>query len=165
MSEITFDEWAKEARRLKMPEDYIGGVRLAVERGELKPYRRDGVCGVQITPKGQQLLASGGIFEGFTPFNDSDPFDTVAELFRTQVVEMVIKAADMPLYRGLSQEQQLQAFISGAMSGLIGVCFSSLRPEGYDEIMKVLAGHLPTARLQVEAQMASQAAQPSAGHA
>lgn len=84
------------------------------------------------------------------PFDPSDPFDAMSEMFRTQVTELALKAYKITIYRDMTSVQQLECFIAGALTGLIGVSFASIRPEGRDEMMKYIAGCLPIARLFAE---------------
>lgn len=84
------------------------------------------------------------------PFNDKDPFDLIADMFRSQVATMALKADDSNYYRSLDTAKRIECFMSGVMTGLVGVCLASTKPEGHDEVMKALADYLPHARLNVE---------------
>lgn len=85
------------------------------------------------------------------PFDPSDPFDAMAEMFRRQICDLAINAEKITIYRDMKPERQLECFLSGAMVGIVGICFASVRPEGKDAIMEYLAGCLPPARILAEA--------------
>jgi hypothetical protein len=84
------------------------------------------------------------------PFDAGDPFDAMAELFRTQVTNLALDAYKVTIYRDLDTKQQLECFISGALTGIVGVCLASVKSEGYDAIMEYLAENLPLARFYAE---------------
>lgn len=80
-----------------------------------------------------------------------EPFDAMAENFRRQITTMVLNADRVAIYRQLDSMKQIECFIAGTVTALIGVCFSSIMPEGRDEMMKVITQYIPQAREQVEA--------------
>jgi hypothetical protein len=86
----------------------------------------------------------------FAPFNHEDPEDFIADMFRKQVTQLALDADKVTMYRDLDPQQKLQCFIAGALTGLVGVAFAHVRPEGHDVMMKYIADCLPFARLQAE---------------
>lgn len=84
------------------------------------------------------------------PFDPGDESDAVAELFRIQVIQMALDADKVTLYRDLSPQRQLECFIAGALTGLVGVAFASIKTEGNDAMMEYIVSVLPFARLQAE---------------
>lgn len=84
------------------------------------------------------------------PFDPGCPFDAMSEMFRVQVTDLAIKAQKVTIYRDMDQQSQLECFVAGALTGLVGVCFASIQPEGKDPIMEYLARCLPDARLFAE---------------
>lgn len=90
-------------------------------------------------------------------FDPSDDFDAMAELFRRQIADMAINAPRAAVYRNLEGYRQLECFMAGVVTGLIGVCFAQIRPEGRDEMMEAITAYLPQARQNVEGMLAENA--------
>ena len=88
--------------------------------------------------------------EHFAPFDPSDPFDATTELFRTQIVDLVLRAEKITIYRDLDPQRQLECFVAGALTAIVGVCFASVKQEGRDYIMEYLSSSLPAARIFAE---------------
>lgn len=84
-----------------------------------------------------------------TPFDPVDPFDAMCENFRRQVVQMVLDAEGITLYRELGA-RQLEAFVAGTLTGLVGVGMASIKPEGHKEFLRSIRGYLRHARFQTE---------------
>lgn len=80
------------------------------------------------------------------PFDPADPFDAMAERFRREVSQLALDALKTTIYREMSSIDQVRAFSAGVLTGLVGVCFSHLHPDGRDAIMEFLARSLPLAR-------------------
>lgn len=83
-------------------------------------------------------------------WNPDDPFDAMSESFRRQVAHIASEAYRASIYRELSPVKRLESFVAGTLTGLIGVAFVSIRPEGRDEFMEALLDYLPGARQQAE---------------
>jgi hypothetical protein len=83
---------------------------------------------------------------GLAPFDPGDPFDAMSELFRTQVIQLLIDAEKITIYRELDPKRQLECFVAGALTGLVGGCLAQIKPEGYDYIMEYIGQCLPMAR-------------------
>lgn len=83
-------------------------------------------------------------------FDPSNPFDAMAETFRRQIVGIATGAYRTTIYREMTPAQKLESFMGGVLTGLVGVCFASIQPEGRDEMMKAITAYLPQAREQVE---------------
>lgn len=90
------------------------------------------------------------IQDQLSPFDPTDPLNRVADHYRKAIAELVSAAAAMEDNRGLSEIDQLEAFMTGAATGLIGVLFASTRRGAWDEVMTALISYLPQARAQVE---------------
>lgn len=84
------------------------------------------------------------------PFDPGDESDAMAEFFRIQVTQLAIGADKITIYRDLNPQRQLECFIAGALTGLVGVAFASIKTEGNDAMMEYIASVLPFARLQAE---------------
>lgn len=84
------------------------------------------------------------------PFNPTDPMDAMAEMFRRQVTEAALAAYKVTIYRNLSPQQQLQCFLAGAMTGVIGVALASVDTSGADAMMEAIANALPDCREMAE---------------
>lgn len=84
------------------------------------------------------------------PFDPSDPFDAMSETFRREIVDIAIKAEKIAIYRDLSPDQQLEAFVAGAMTAIVCVCFASIEASGRDQIIEYLSGAWPQAREMAE---------------
>ena len=84
------------------------------------------------------------------PFDPGEPFDAMAESFRRQVAGMALEALRTAVYRELTPIQQIECFMAGVVTGLIGVCFASIEPAGRDEMMVAIREYLPQARHNVE---------------
>lgn len=84
------------------------------------------------------------------PFDPSDPFDAMAEMFRRQVCDVALDAEKITLYRDMTPQRQLECFLSGAMVGIVGVSFASIREDVRETMMQYLVDCLPAARLLAE---------------
>jgi hypothetical protein len=84
------------------------------------------------------------------PFEPGEPHDAMAETFRRNIVEMVVAAPKIAIYRDMSDGEKLSAFMSGALTALIGVAFASVKVEARDIIMQSIETALPMARKQAE---------------
>ena len=84
------------------------------------------------------------------PFNPSDPTDAMSEMFRRQVTDMALDAYKVTLYRELNTTQQLECFLAGALTGVIGVALASIKAQGGDVMMEYIAECLPIARQMAE---------------
>jgi len=80
------------------------------------------------------------------PFNPSDPEDAMSEMFRRGVTDLALDAYKVTLYRELNTQQQLECFLAGALTGVVGVCLASIKSEGADAMMEYIASCLPVAR-------------------
>lgn len=80
------------------------------------------------------------------PFDPSDPFDAMSEMFRRQMLDMVLQAEGVTLYRELDSQRQIECFVAGALTGLICACLASVKPESYDAITEYVASCIPMAR-------------------
>jgi hypothetical protein len=80
------------------------------------------------------------------PFDPGDAMDAMSERFRTQVTEIALAAHKVTIYRDMDPKQQLECFIAGALTGLVGVCLASIKSEGADAMMEYLAECLSHAR-------------------
>lgn len=83
-------------------------------------------------------------------FDPGDPYDAMCENFRIQVAEMASKAQRIAIYRDMPPERQLSAFMAGVLTGMIGVCFVSIRDEGREVMMEGIKQAMPFARQQAE---------------
>lgn len=84
------------------------------------------------------------------PFNPVDPMDAMSDMFRRQVTDIALQAYKVTLYRDLNPGQQLQCFLAGALTGLVGVCLASVKTNGADEIMQAIKDSLPGCREMAE---------------
>jgi hypothetical protein len=80
------------------------------------------------------------------PFDPSDPFDAMADQFRTQVADMAVRAYKAAIYRDLTPTKQLECFLSGVMTGMVGVAFASIDEAGRYVMMDYIQEFLPAAR-------------------
>lgn len=100
------------------------------------------------------------------PFDPGDPFDAMSEMFRTQVVQLLIDADKITIFRDLGSQRQLECFVAGALTGIVGGCLAQIKPEGYDYMMEYIGQCLPTARMfteNVKAEDGSPALSPAEG--
>lgn len=84
-----------------------------------------------------------------TPFDPVDPFDAMCENFRRQVVQMALDAESITLYRDLG-DRQLEAFVAGTLTGLVGVGMATIKPERHKEFLRSVRNYLHQARFQTE---------------
>lgn len=80
------------------------------------------------------------------PFDPTDPFDIMADRFRREVAGLASTALKATIYRDLSPTKQIECFLSGVMTGMIGVCFASIKDEGREVMMDYVTECLPAAR-------------------
>lgn len=91
-----------------------------------------------------------GFGEKYEPFDPEDPFNAAADEIRVQVVELASKGMKSEPYSKLESYRQVECFMAGVMTGLVGVCFCHIRDEGRDEMMKAIESYLPHARANAE---------------
>lgn len=84
------------------------------------------------------------------PFDPSDPFDAMAESARRQVCEIAIEMMSAAVFRDLDPVRQVECLMGGMATGMIGVLFAHIVPEGRDEMMQAIIDYLPQARLNAE---------------
>jgi hypothetical protein len=84
------------------------------------------------------------------PFDPVDPMDAMSEMFRRQVTDIALQAYKIAMYRDLNPQQQLECFLAGAMTGIVGVALASIKTEGADAMMEYLFECLPNAREMAE---------------
>lgn len=84
------------------------------------------------------------------PFNPGDPADAMSEMFRRQVTDMALEAYKLTIYREMTTTQQLECFLAGALTGIVGVALASVKTEGADAIMDYFIECLPLAREMAE---------------
>jgi hypothetical protein len=84
------------------------------------------------------------------PYDADHPFERVADRFRKDIAEVAVRASETDAYKALSPEQQIQSFMAGAMTAVIGVCFAQVENAGWDAIMEAIEDYLPQARIQAE---------------
>lgn len=84
------------------------------------------------------------------PFDAGDPTDAMSEMFRRQVTDMALGAYKISIYRELNTQQQLECFLAGALTGLVGVALASVKTGGADAVMEYIADCLPHAREMAE---------------
>lgn len=84
------------------------------------------------------------------PFDPSDPADLLADTFRREVAAMAQRIFDKEAFRGLTPIQQVESFMAGVTTGLVGVCFAHVEEAGHNGMMDVIAKYLPIAREQAE---------------
>lgn len=84
------------------------------------------------------------------PFDPNDDFDALADVFRRHVAHMYLMAQGQSPFAQLPPVRQLECFLCGVLTGVLGVSFACVMPEGRDDVMKMLADYLPQARLNVE---------------
>lgn len=80
------------------------------------------------------------------PFNPDDPFDAMAETIRRDISDVGLRALATTIYRDLPTEKQIECFAAGALSGVVGVLFSHVKPQGHNAIIEYLTACLPLAR-------------------
>lgn len=83
-------------------------------------------------------------------FDPGDPYDAMCESFRIQIADLASQAYRSTIYRDMTPESQLSCFMAGVLTGLIGVCFVSIRDEGREVMMEGILHTLPFARQQAE---------------
>ena len=83
-------------------------------------------------------------------FNPTDPMDAMSEMFRRQVTDIALEAYKITLYRELNTTQQLQCFMAGALTGIVGVCLASIDTASADAMMEAIVDILPDCREMAE---------------
>lgn len=81
-----------------------------------------------------------------TPFDPGDPFDAMADDFRKKIADMAFRVQEAAIYRELEPHRQMECFLAGTLSGVIGVALASIKPEGRDAMMEYVTQCLPVAR-------------------
>ncbi|MDO8596599.1 MAG: hypothetical protein Q7R45_08245 [Sulfuricaulis sp.] len=86
----------------------------------------------------------------FQPFDPGDPFDAMAESFRRHTADMALTALDAAVFRDLDGARQIECFIAGVLTGLVGVCFAQIETSDRNKLMRVIEAYLPQARKNAE---------------
>lgn len=81
-------------------------------------------------------------------FNPADPYDAMCENFRLQIVHMMNDAQSITIFREMSPDRQLSAFLAGVFTGAVGVAFCMVKDR--DEVMRGISNCLPVVRRQAE---------------
>lgn len=84
------------------------------------------------------------------PYNADHPFERAADQIRKDIAELAHRMMEGKDYKSLSPVQQLECFMAGAMTAVIGVCFAHIDETGHDAIMEAIEEYLPQARAQAE---------------
>ena len=84
------------------------------------------------------------------PFDASDPMDAMSEMFRRQLTDLAVSAYKITIYRDLNPQQQLECFLAGTLTGIIGVSLASIQTDGADAMMEYIGSCLPVARMMAE---------------
>jgi len=84
-------------------------------------------------------------------FDASDPFDSMAESIRRATVDVILSHMKIALFRDLPPAQQLQAFVAGTMTAVLGCSFVYVTPDGRDAVEEMVTGFVRDARLNAEA--------------
>jgi hypothetical protein len=71
-------------------------------------------------------------------YDPGEPFDAMAETFKRQIADMALDAMKATIYRELSPQRQLECFVVGTLTGIVGVCFASIDPKGWPAILDYL---------------------------
>lgn len=88
-------------------------------------------------------------------FDPSDPAEQMADSIRKGIAEMFVQVSSRKGFRDLSSIDQVQAFMGGAMTAIVGVCFAHIDRAGRDAMVEALRDYLPAAREQAEAIIAN----------
>lgn len=83
-------------------------------------------------------------------FDPGDAFDAMADSFRVQTVDLLLQARKAAIFSDLPPASQIECFVAGVMTGLVGSCFACITDDGHDEMMTVIADYLPLARQNAE---------------
>jgi hypothetical protein len=84
------------------------------------------------------------------PYNAEHPFERAADQIRKDIAELATRAMESKDYKALSAIEQVQCFMAGAMTAVIGVCFAHVEDAGRDAIMEAIEEYLPQARVKAE---------------
>lgn len=83
-------------------------------------------------------------------FQPDLPSDAIAESFRRQIIDMMLEAGKIAIFRDMQPHDQLGAFMAGTLTGLIGVMFVYVDRQGRDGVIEAIREYLPQARDQAE---------------
>jgi len=83
-------------------------------------------------------------------FDPGDDFDAMAESFRIHVTRMILEARSAAVFRDLPPTRQIECFMAGVATGLVGVCLTCVEEQGWDEMMEFISNYLPLARQNAE---------------
>lgn len=84
------------------------------------------------------------------PYNAAHPFERAADQIRKDIAELARRTMESKDYKALSSIEQVQCFMAGAMTAVIGVCFAHIDDAGRDAMMEAIEEYLPQARAQAE---------------
>lgn len=82
-------------------------------------------------------------------FDPGNEFDAMADWFRVRIAELALEADKAAIYRGLG-DRQLECFMAGAVTGVVGVCLAMTASQSHDDLMDAIAAYLPEARLNAD---------------
>lgn len=83
-------------------------------------------------------------------FDPGDPFDAISESVRIDVLNIVLRLGSVAIYRDLPPVRQFEAFVAGALTGVVAAAFAHVEPHTRDAAMDCIVNYLPQAREQAE---------------
>lgn len=91
-------------------------------------------------------------------FDPGDPFDAVAQTFKNEIADIALRMMKVTIYRELPPHKQLEAFIVGSLTGVLGVAFAHAQPASSNrkQIMRYVKSVLPFCQQQAEEIVAAQ---------
>jgi HD-like signal output (HDOD) protein len=84
------------------------------------------------------------------PFDPEDPKDIVADNFRKEVMLAFLNAGKVTLFRELSEQDKLEAFMAGALTGCLVVALTHFKPENWEKVHEAAVATIKEARHQAE---------------
>jgi hypothetical protein len=78
-------------------------------------------------------------------FDPGEPFDAMFESFRTQVVDMAIKAREAAIYRDMPEAEQLSCLMAGVMTGMMGVTMVLCKKESWPDVRDLTRAYVDKA--------------------
>lgn len=78
-------------------------------------------------------------------FDPGDAFDAMADSFRVQVAQIALDANKAAVFRELPPDKQLGCLICGIMTGLLGVGYAFVHPDGHAALRDSIRGYVDDA--------------------
>jgi hypothetical protein len=84
--------------------------------------------------------------ENREPYDPEDPMDIASDMFRKFVLENLMQAEKVSIFRDLDQQGKMEAFLGGALVGIISAAYAFVTPDQHDRVYEAILEAMPGAK-------------------